>query len=344
MIKNYFISALRSMRRNLSFTFLNVFGLSLSILSCLIIFLIVRYELGYDSFSKKADRTYRITLNALDFNANISMAVVPALRNDFPQLENITQIFYQRDGQVQIGQNRFIEKNFAFVDSQFTKIFDYKWISGDPTTALYEPNSVVLTETTAHKYFGDKQAMGEIINLGNEFTVKVTGIIKDPPANTSLPFKFLVSLNTRKFNEGMMREFYAIPGFSYAYLVIPENYSIHDLEKQVPAFLTKHWGKNIAEEAHLPFQPLREVHFDQRYINNIITPISKRYLFWTGCHCSFYHRNGLYQFYKSVNCTIRKTFKRSGSQESNGCEQTPIGSAISGRDGLLVLISVLLDW
>lgn len=73
----------------------------------------------------------------------------------------------------------------------------------------------------------------------------------------------------------MMREFYAIPGFSYAYLVIPENYSIHDLEKQVPAFLTKHWGKNIAEEAHLPFQPLREVHFDQRYINNIITPTSR---------------------------------------------------------------------
>ena len=84
MLKNYLISAFRSIRRNLSFTFLNVFGLSLSILSCLIIFLIVRNELGYDNSGSKAKRTYRITLNALDFNANISMAIVPAMRNDFP--------------------------------------------------------------------------------------------------------------------------------------------------------------------------------------------------------------------------------------------------------------------
>jgi putative ABC transport system permease protein len=342
MIKNYFISALRSMRRNLSFTFLNVFGLSLSILSCLIIFLIVRYELGYDSFSKKADRTYRITLNALDFNANISLAVVPALRNDFPQLENITQIFYQRDGQVQIGQNRFIEKNFAFVDSQFTKIFDYKWISGDPNTALYEPNSVVLTETTAHKYFGDKQAMGEIINLGNEFTVKVTGIIKDPPPNTSLPFKFLVSLNTRKFDEGMMREFYAIPGFSYAYLVIPENYSIHDLEKQVPAFLTKHWGKNIAEEAHLPFQPLREVHFDQRYINNIITPTSRDTYWGLVAIAVFIIVMACINF---INLSTAQSVKRSkevGVRKVMGASRPQLVSQFLGETGLLVLISVLL--
>ena len=144
MVKNYFISAFRSIRRNLSFTFLNVFGLSLSILSCLIIFLIVRNELGYDNFSNKANRTYRITLNALDFNSNISMAIVPAMRNDFPELENITQVFYQNQGLVKIGQNKFIEKNFAFVDNQFPKIFNYQWISGNPATALSEPNSAVL--------------------------------------------------------------------------------------------------------------------------------------------------------------------------------------------------------
>src|SRR5277367_6861410 len=98
MFKNYLTSALRSFRRNLSFTTLNIFGLSLGIVSCLTIFLIVRNELGYDSYSKKASRTYRITLNALDFNSNISMAIVPAMRNDFPELENITQIFYRREG------------------------------------------------------------------------------------------------------------------------------------------------------------------------------------------------------------------------------------------------------
>ena len=113
MLKNYFTSAFRNIRRNLSFTLLNIFGLSLGIVSCLTIFLIVRNELGYDNFSKKASRTYRITLNALDFNSNISMAIIPAMRNDFPELENITQIFYQREGLVKIDQNKFMEKKLC---------------------------------------------------------------------------------------------------------------------------------------------------------------------------------------------------------------------------------------
>ena len=153
MFRNYFTSAIRSMRRNLSFTFLNITGLSLSVASCLAIFLIVRNELAYDSFSKKADRTYRVTLNALDFNSNISMAIVPKMRNDFPELENITQIFFENESVVKVGQNKYEQKNIALVDSQFVKVFDFEWISGNPATALSEPNSAVLTETIASEIF-----------------------------------------------------------------------------------------------------------------------------------------------------------------------------------------------
>src|ERR1700680_2498882 len=147
MFKNYFITALRGIRRNPSFTFLNVFGLSLSIASCLVIYLVVRYELGFDNFNRKADRTYRVTLNALDFNSNISLGVVPAMRNDFPALKLISQVFYQRSGMEKIGQVRFNEKGFAFADEYLPGIFDYKWLAGNPRTALTEPNTVVLTES-----------------------------------------------------------------------------------------------------------------------------------------------------------------------------------------------------
>src|SRR5664279_1242514 len=145
MIQNYILSALRSMRRNLSFTLLNVLGLALSIAACLIIFLIVRNELNFDNGGKESDRTYRVTLNAIDFNANISMAIVPAIRNDFPELEQITQVFYRYNGQMKIGENRYMEKGYAYVDEHFSKIFDLQWISGNPATALSSPNSVVLT-------------------------------------------------------------------------------------------------------------------------------------------------------------------------------------------------------
>src|SRR5450755_2507357 len=117
--------------------------------------------------------------------------------------------------------------------------------------------------------------MGQTFQLENEFTVKVTGVIRDQHSNTNLHLVVLVSLNTRKFDPGMMRAFYAIPGGSYAFMVIPEHYSIHQLDKKIPAFIAKNWGKDIAQEAHLPMQPLRDIHFDQRYINNIITPTSK---------------------------------------------------------------------
>ena len=153
MFKNYLLTAFRSIRRNLSFTFLNVIGLGVSIFSCLVIFLVVRNELRFDSYSKKADRTYRVTLNAIDFNSNTSLAVLPAMRNDFPELENSTQIFYQSQGQIKIGQKRFIEKDYAFADNQFPKVFDLDWIEGNPSTPLSDPNSVVLTESIAHKYF-----------------------------------------------------------------------------------------------------------------------------------------------------------------------------------------------
>ena len=97
------------------------------------------------------------------------MAVIPAMRNDFPELENSTQVWYQQSGLVKIGESRYQEKAYAFVDKQFPAIFDYEWIAGDPQTALTEPNSVVLTKKKKKKYFGEKEAMGQVLNLDNQY-------------------------------------------------------------------------------------------------------------------------------------------------------------------------------
>src|ERR1700733_9396166 len=119
MIKSYFIIAFRNIRRNLSYAFLNVFGLALGIASCLVIFLIVRNELNFDNFAK-ADRIYRVTWNAIDFNANASMAIGYKMRNDFPELEKVTQVMYRTDALVKINNTRFREKQYAVADEYFT--------------------------------------------------------------------------------------------------------------------------------------------------------------------------------------------------------------------------------
>src|ERR1700760_1682524 len=153
MIKSYITIAFRNIRRNVSYAFLNVFGLTLGIAACLVIFLIVRNELNFDNYAK-ADRIYRVTLNAIDFNSNVSLAVAPKMRNDFPELEQVSQVMYSQEVMIKINNQRFKEKDFAFADEHLPQIFDFQWISGNPKTALKEPNSIVLTESIARKYYG----------------------------------------------------------------------------------------------------------------------------------------------------------------------------------------------
>jgi hypothetical protein len=249
-----------------------VFGLALGIASCLAIFLVVQYELNYDKFNSKADQIYRVTLNAIDFNPCVSLAIAGPLRNDFPELEQVSQVWYRGEALITIGQNKFEEQGGAFADQNFSSVFDYNWLEGNYKTALKDPNSIVLTKSLAHKYFSDKEAIGQTINLENKYNLKVTGVIDDLPGNTHLPFKYLVSFETIRHElGGMMTAFYAIPGGSFTYIVTPKNYNIASIQNRIHAFIEKNWGKEIADGARLPLQRLTDIHFDSRYLNNTIS-------------------------------------------------------------------------
>ncbi|MBE7178177.1 MAG: ABC transporter permease [Mucilaginibacter polytrichastri] len=276
MFRNYLKTAFRSLGRQKAYSLINVFGLTLGITSCLIIFLVVKYELSYDLFNKKADRIYRVTLNAIDFNPSVSMVVTPAMRNDFPELEKVSQVWWRSTGLVRIGDRRFEEKGYAYADRYFPQIFDYDWLEGDAKTALIEPNAVVLTQSVATKYFGDADPMGKVIRLNNAHDLKVTGLIRDVPGNTHLPFGFLVSFETmredlKRFSPG----FFSIAGAN-TYILLPENLSGAQLQKRMPAFISKNWGRENVSGNVLRLQPLTEIHYDQRYLDNPASPTTSR--------------------------------------------------------------------
>lgn len=273
MFRSYFLIAFRNIRRNWSYTFLNVFGLTLGIASCLILFLVVRNELTYDNY-KKADRIYRVTWNAIDFNSNISLAVAPKMRAEFPELK-VAQVMYNQEAMIKINNQRFKEKNFVIADEYLPQIFDFQWIAGDPKTALKEPNAIVLTESIAKKYFGATDPMGQVINVENQFNAKVTGVIKDLPPNRSVPIQILLSFETiRNQVKGDMNNIYDIGGGFFTFMLLPENYSVERIKARIPAFIHKNWDLN-PKEVRFPLQPVRDIHFDQRYINNVVTPTSK---------------------------------------------------------------------
>lgn len=279
-MKKYFLTGIRNIRQRPGYTVINVLGLALGIATCLVIFLVVRYELNYDGFNRKAHRTYRVNLHALDYNPGTSPVVTPAMRNDFPELEQVAEVFYINEGLVKVGNNQYNEKGYAFVDANLPQVFDYQWVAGDARTALSAPNSVVLTESMARKYFGVKDAMGQTIEIDKQYTCTVTGITKDLPGNTSVPTLFLISLETMRKDLAQMSSFYSIPGGNFTFIVTPENYPIQKVESRIHGFIEKNWGKDIAKEATLIIQPLLDVHFDQRYLNIVMSPTTSRETYW----------------------------------------------------------------
>ncbi|HEU4553685.1 MAG TPA: ABC transporter permease [Chitinophaga sp.] len=345
MFKSYLLIALRTMRRNFSYVFLNVFGLTISVASCLVIFLVVRNELGYDNFHAKANRTYRVTLHALDYNPSVSMGVVPALRNDFPELEHVSQVWYRERGLVNIGQQHLPAENFMFVDGEFTGIFDYHWLQGDPRTALAEPNTIVLTKSMARRFFGNKDPMGQVLNLDNHLDLKVTGLIDDVPANTSLPFGFLVSFESiRKDLEqhGVMREFYAIMGGN-AFIVLPEHYPVAKLQSRMKDFIKKNWGADIARGAELPLQPLRDIHFDQRYLSNPASPTTSRTTYWAlAAVAIFIIITACINFINLATAQATRRAREVGVRKVLGANRPQLIRQFLGETAFLVGISLVL--
>jgi ABC-type antimicrobial peptide transport system permease subunit len=192
----------------------------------------------------------------------------------------VAQFFYD-NGMVKIGTDRYNEENYAYADEWVPRMFDYQWIAGNPTNALSEPNQIVLTERMAKKYFGGKDAMGQTIKVDNQYDCKVTGVIKDLPGNTSLPFRFLISLSTLSHTwVGQTHEYFSIPGGNYTFIALPDNYPIERVRARIKPFLAKNWGADIAKQATLILQPLKEVHFDQRYLFIGLSPTTSRQTYY----------------------------------------------------------------
>lgn len=344
MLRNYFKTAWRAISSHRIYTIINLLGLTLGIASCLIIFLVVRYELGYDGFHKKADRTYRITLHALDYNPSVSLAIVPRLRNDFPELEQASQVLYKNAGMIKIGANRYNEKGYLFADEEFPMIFDYQWLAGDSRSALKEPNSIVLTQSIARKYFGDQNPMGQIINLENQYNLKVTGLIADPPGNTNLPFIFIISLETIKKEFGdALNEFYWIQNGGFAYIVIPKNYSIKQFQSRIHGFINKYWGADIAKEATLIPQPLKDIHFDQRYLNNTISPTTSRETYWAlAIVAIFIIAIACINFINLATAQAIRRAKEVGVRKTLGADRSQLIWQFLGETILIVLFALVM--
>jgi len=199
MISNSLKIALRNFYKKPAFSIINVLGLAIGLACFVLTMVYVNYELSYDSIYKKKDRTYlaTVTINFADYfienQQSTTATFVETVKSTYPEVETATQTIFGYSNYVRRGDVYYRENQIAFGDSSFFEVFNHEFIVGDPRKALTEPYSVVLTESTAKKYFGEENAYGETLHLMDE-NYKVTGIIKDNLKNISFGFQLLVSI------------------------------------------------------------------------------------------------------------------------------------------------------
>lgn len=200
MFSNHLKIAFRNLWKSKGYSAINIIGLAFGLAICLLITLFVIDELSYDKFNAKADRIYRINADFLVNGGSFNERTVPALLGevlvkDYPQIETSVRIIGTHDFLVKKGAETLVEPGGCYADATLFDIFSLPMLSGDPKTALVQPNSLVISESVARKYFGSTDVLGKTLHLDNTADYQITGVIKDIPAQSHIHFKLIKAMS-----------------------------------------------------------------------------------------------------------------------------------------------------
>jgi len=297
MFRNYCKTAIRNLLKNRMFSIINLTGLSLSIAFCLLLFFYIRHEQSYDSFHKKKDRLFRLEMTDLwtipdnkpqnsiysflsRTDEAVNTVIFPLivgtdLQNNFPEVKTVTRMQsvsdHFGDQLVRAGTEVYKEKDVMYVDDNFFNTFSFDLIKGNPQTALSSPENVVLSESSARKYFGTADVIGKTIELVSDknHLFKVAAIAKDPPLNSSIHFNVLLPLKSDPdYDENIKERFNHA---SHVFIVeLGEDVSSvrfeEKMNKWVKTYFTDYFkyfkDVNVAN-FHWYLRPLAECHYNK---------------------------------------------------------------------------------
>lgn len=296
MIGNYLKVAWRNILRNKLFSAINILGLSLGTGLAFIIMMYVQDELSYDRFNTNAPNMARVifqaNVNGGKINESVTMApVVQTLKNDYPEVTDATRIIPANGLQIVYNDQVFKDDRFVFADPNVFDIFTLPFTEGDPGTALALPNTVVITETTAKKYFGAEKATGKVLTLAgdNPQPYRVTGVMKDIPANSHFHFDMFGSM--KGYSDATSDSW--MSGGYRTYLLLKPGTDLKSLESRFPAMVKKYMGPQIQQKMGLSLeqftskgnslgfilQPLTDIHLNAHTSNEFEPGGNKMYVY-----------------------------------------------------------------
>ncbi|MBX2913622.1 MAG: ABC transporter permease [Cyclobacteriaceae bacterium] len=286
MLRNYIKTHFRHLLKYKQSGFLNILGLALGLACCTLCYLHIQYELGYDGFNVHAGRLYRLVAgnpHEGEYWTKVAAPMPPKFQSEIPEIKayaRFAPVSYNPNVLVQYGDKSFLEPYFMMADPDFFTLFSFVAIKGNPQKALGDLNTVVLTESTARKLFGDEDPMGKVIRLkeNEAFDFQVGAVVADPPGQSHLRFDYLVPFeNLDRVLGKPFSTFWGAYNF-YAYVLLNDGASAREAERKVQASKETLPGSQEVTFERIFLQPVKDIHF-QASRGNQLPSYDKRYIY-----------------------------------------------------------------
>jgi len=286
MFRNYLKIALRTLRKQKAYSFINVGGLAVGLSCCILILLFVEDEISYDRFHDGAEQIYRLRVERFssggeaEYTSTASAPMLPAAVNDVPQIESATRV-NRRTLLVRKDDLGFYEENFVYVDSTFFDVFSFEVVRGNPSQILRAPGSLVLTESSAQRYFHGLDPIGQSLNVeGTEMAV--TGIVKDPPTQSHFTFDILASFSSLESTRGPSANWNWWSLSFHTYFKLRPGSDVAAAQEQLREMPSRYIGDQESVSGYRQFlylQPLVDIHLNSQYRYELGNNSQKSYVF-----------------------------------------------------------------
>lgn len=277
MLRNYFITALRNLWKYRFYSSINTLGLAIGLGCFLFILLFVQDEMSYDRYHEKADQIYRINFDGYAFDQKLNFATVgaqvgPIIEEEWPEVEQTCRFRQRGSYTVSYENQSFREQGWIFADSTLFDVFSFELVKGDAKRALTEPNTIVITEDQAEKYFGGEDPIGKSLRVDNRSMYRITGVMKEMPRNSHFRFNMIASMSTLDESRNPMW----LSNNFQTYVVLKEGVDPASIDEKFKTLVPTHIGPEIEQFMGKTYE---DVMAEGNFIDFTLFPLTKIHLY-----------------------------------------------------------------
>lgn len=350
MWKNYLKISLRNLRKRKLYTAINLLGLTVALVSFILISLYIKHEWSYDRMYTGSERIHRFTQSfaAMGENELVSStpsSLVPTVLDEFEEVESATLLFDLSIFQSVIitnGGDVQEEEKFAFADERFYEVFDFNLVTGNPKTVLSEPNQIILTESTAERYFGSAiSAEGKILKVDGEDYL-VSGVMEDFPSNSHIDFDFLASFKTHRHGKNPEWS----PSNYYTYVKLKPDTDLEVFKSKLDIMTGKYLGEDMSEygfKTAFFLQPVTQIHLGNESLNNIKPVTDIKYLYIFGMVAILLIAIGVINYVNLATAEATERNKEVGLRKVMGAGRVQLFGQFVSESMLLTFAAMILS-